>query len=56
MTKKKAKVYFIGLMAENTKEVGKMVSNMEKDIIHQQVGNLNKVSGKKEKGFNGLID
>jgi hypothetical protein len=56
MTKKKARVYFIGLMVENMKEVGKMVSNMEKDIIHQLVVNLSKESGKKEKGYNGLID
>jgi hypothetical protein len=56
MIKKKVKEYFIGPTVENMKEVGKMESNMEKDIIHLQVGNLSKESGRKAKGYNGLID
>jgi hypothetical protein len=53
MIKKKERVLSIGQMVENTMVIGKMVSNMESEFIHQLRIKQREADGKMEKGLNG---
>jgi hypothetical protein len=54
MIKKKVMGYFIGLMEENMKVVGKTASNMGLVLILVQVEKQRMENGKTEKGFTGF--
>ena len=44
-----------GQMEENMKDIGIIISNMEKEILHSKINKLEKVYGKKVKELNGWM-
>jgi len=56
MIRKKARVSFSGLMAENTKETGKMENNMELVFTLLPLEKRRGESGMKERELHGLIE
>ena len=57
MIKKMDMVFFIGLMEEYIKDIGRMENRMEKgNFLIRRKKNGKKENGKKEKDLNGLVN